>query len=383
MALVLPSAKRSDAYAFEYFDVRIVPTDPPPDNDRKRIGLVEVFYGGKWGTICAEGWGFNEVAVACRKALVDYSFVLHKGWEHDAGNVSATVWLQNVTCTGHERNLDECQSDNKWMPHSCPSGKAAGAACYEISTISGSQSLSPFMADSLGNRYTAFEGNAYLSVETGVQMYLALCSVRWTDEDAAVFCRQMSNRRRYRTYTKSFFGAHSSTIADVSVAPFPVDFVCDGTEAALLDCPAQASNKNGICYEGNDAGAACLFREEPANFTVRLVGGSDINAGRVEVEYQGTWGSVGSVSGGDRDLNYGDVVCRMLDMGYATDVSPHQDDFGQSDKPVVVTGVDCTGAEPSLAQCGEYLEFVNDKLSNMTRDDTVVYCSGQVDKSRY
>ena len=128
-------------------------------------------------------------------------------------------------------------------------------------------------------------------------------------------------------------------------------------------------------------GFAFSFCAEPLNFTVQLVGGSDINAGRVEVWYQGAWGSVGVPNGGPRDLNYGDVVCRMLDMGYATDVNPYEEEYGNSDKPVVVSGVDCTGAESSLAQCGEYLEFVDDKFKNMTRDDTVVHCSGQVEQS--
>ncbi|XP_038053569.1 deleted in malignant brain tumors 1 protein-like [Patiria miniata] len=254
-------------------------------------------------------------------------------------------------------------------------------ACFffhDAATLTNDTSVSPFLADGMGNVYTAFEGNGFFSLDDGSSANLALCGVRWTDQDAAVFCRQ-KGRQLYRTYTNSFFGAHNPSSADVLVVTFPVDFVCDGTETSLLDCPAKSTNKKGQCYDGNDASLACLFREEPADFAVRLAGSSDINAGRVEVKHQGTWGSVEAIVV-ERKREYGDVVCRMLDLGFATEVTPHRDEFGESTLPVVVGGVACTGAEPSLAQCGENLEFVNDVFQNMTRDDTVVHCSGQMEK---
>ena len=61
-----------------------------------------------------------------------------------------------------------------------------------------------------------------------------------------------------------------------------------------------------------------------------------------------------------------------------TEERPFNPDYGESDKPVLMTGVECTGAEDSLAQCGENLEFVDDEFGNMTCDNTVVVCSGQL-----
>ena len=77
---------------------------------------------------------------------------------------------------------------------------------------------------------------------------------------------------------------------------------------------------------------------------VRLVGGSSYNEGRVEVNYNGEWGTVcrGNVA-------Y--VVCRQLGLGtYGSDYSYSY--FGQGSGPIWLGDVLCTGTESTIASCG-------------------------------
>ena len=84
---------------------------------------------------------------------------------------------------------------------------------------------------------------------------------------------------------------------------------------------------------------------------VRLVGGPDNAAGRVEVSYyNGTWGTVcGSLWGIDEAR----VVCRQLGFRYALKAyrSAH---YGQGTGPILLSNVDCSGSESSLLSCKHY-----------------------------
>ena len=81
---------------------------------------------------------------------------------------------------------------------------------------------------------------------------------------------------------------------------------------------------------------------------VRLVGGTTYNEGRVEVKYNGEWGTVC-----DDGWSYWDtyVVCRQL--GFGTYGSYYRNAyFGQGKGPIWLDNVQCTGSESTLANCG-------------------------------
>lgn len=44
-------------------DIRLVDRDGTTGGNK---GRVEVLHNGRWGTICDDGWGYNEARVACR-----------------------------------------------------------------------------------------------------------------------------------------------------------------------------------------------------------------------------------------------------------------------------------------------------------------------------
>ena len=103
---------------------------------------------------------------------------------------------------------------------------------------------------------------------------------------------------------------------------------------------------------------------------VRLVGGYTYNEGRVEVNYNGEWGTVC-----DDGWNYFDarVVCRQLGLGsYA--FSYRNAYFGQGTGPIWLDNVLCEGTESTLASCGHL--GVNISRSCHHYEDSGVRCLG-------
>ena len=81
--------------------------------------------------------------------------------------------------------------------------------------------------------------------------------------------------------------------------------------------------------------------------TVRLVNGSTEYEGRVEVLYNGEWGTV---CDDEWDLNDAQVVCRQLGFGIA--VAARSDAFyGAGEGQIWLDDVNCIGTEMGIENC--------------------------------
>ena len=121
----------------------------------------------------------------------------------------------------------------------------------------------------------------------------------------------------------------------------------------------------------------CLYYSKNYNYyelliidiNIRLVGGSSYNEGRVEVNYNGEWGTVCDDGWDDTDAG---VVCRQLGFGSGRAITSAG--FGQGSGSIWLDSVTCTGNESTLASCGHL--GINVTRSCTHAKDAGVRCYG-------
>jgi len=106
-----------------------------------------------------------------------------------------------------------------------------------------------------------------------------------------------------------------------------------------------------------------------AEFRIRLAGGNSHTEGRVEVNYNGEWGTVCDDGWDDTDAG---VVCRQLGFG-SSGTATGSASFGQGSGPIILDSVTCSGNESTLASCGHL--GVNVTRSCSHSEDAGIMCS--------
>ena len=88
---------------------------------------------------------------------------------------------------------------------------------------------------------------------------------------------------------------------------------------------------------------------------MRLVGGNDSFEGRVEVYYQGDWGTI---CGDGWGINNADIICRQLGYPLASEAwqGAH---FGPGSGPILLDEVSCSGSESHISECGHNGWFIH------------------------
>ncbi|XP_029701387.1 T-cell differentiation antigen CD6 isoform X2 [Takifugu rubripes] len=135
-------------------------------------------------------------------------------------------------------------------------------------------------------------------------------------------------------------------------------------------CLKRCSYQDGLLQNCSLSNNNCtlIFGVVCGHRAIRLAGGSDRCAGRVELWRNGRWGTV---CDDHWDLRDADVACAQLGCGYALSVTGQGGSFPPGRGPVYLDDLNCTGNEDNLWSC----PAAEDESDCGHKEDAGVTCS--------
>uniref|UniRef100_A0A452GH58 SRCR domain-containing protein n=1 Tax=Gopherus agassizii TaxID=38772 RepID=A0A452GH58_9SAUR len=311
-------------------------------------GRVEIYYNGSWGTVCDDFWDLLDSNVVCKQ--LGCGRAINATVSGHYGQGSGQIWLDDVNCSGNESDLWACPS-RSWGQHNCRHKEDAGVLCSDLRLVSNSY---------CAGRLEVFYNGTWGSV----------CANQMSGVTPEIVCKQLNCGDGGQIARDFEYGAGSG--------PTWLDHVtCSEQHSSLWQCPSEPWNRKSCDNRAEETHISCTGNSEttfsafPDQEKLRVMGGEDGCSGRVEVWYQGSWGTVCDDSWDMADAN---VVCKLLGCGSAISALDKAA-FGEGTGPIWVEKLNCRGTESSLWDCpakpwGE---------SNCDhKEDVAVNCSGEV-----
>uniref|UniRef100_A0A8C0HCB1 SRCR domain-containing protein n=1 Tax=Chelonoidis abingdonii TaxID=106734 RepID=A0A8C0HCB1_CHEAB len=313
-------------------------------------GRVELRHGGTWGTLCDSQWDLQGAHTLCQQN--DCGFALSIPSEQLFGTGDGYVWNGTFGCERNESRLRDCPVTALGTTE-CPPGNEASVVCsgeqlqWERKELGIGEHPQPVLhsvsigqAPLVSMRLCCLGGRLVNGTECSGRVEIrhgdtwgSLCASHWDLQDANVLCHQLNCGYAKSIQGGAHFGEGNGTI-------WSDTFHCEGTESCLWNCSRMALG-NPACSPRDTARVIC------SEFTdLRLVSDSEC-AGRLEVFYNGTWGSV--CSNGMPGVTAA-IVCKQLNCGdrgqLARDFA-----YGAGSGPTWLDHVSCKEQHSSIWQC--------------------------------
>ena len=109
-----------------------------------QYGRVEIYDGGRWGTVCDQTWDINDANVVCRELGFKGATSAPGGAAYGQG--SGPIHRLHIYCEGKEESLLDCPYQNgwyywyriywyrhgwwRWHQHSCQHSEDASVVCH-------------------------------------------------------------------------------------------------------------------------------------------------------------------------------------------------------------------------------------------------------------
>ncbi|XP_078391572.1 scavenger receptor cysteine-rich domain-containing protein DMBT1-like [Cetorhinus maximus] len=250
-------------------------------------GRLETQHGTQWGTICDVYFGLEDAGVVCDHLRCGAVAEILGGAHFGKG--TGPVWRENYRCRGNESSFWDCPVSS-WDQIQCSHENDVSVICS---------------GDNWSLRLTNGGSRCDGRVETDSSgIWGRVQDSLWDLNDSKVVCRELDCGDAIAAYNPSKYGE--------SEGPVWVNYVqCEGNELHLQNCSSFLFNSS--LTDSNDVGVLCS-----EHMQIRLSEGNSPCAGRVEVYYDGIWGSVFDDSW---DVANAHVACKQLGCGNALEMT--------------------------------------------------------------